>query len=65
MTARDPHDLALELYSRGFTHTRQEAVQLVTENPDGAAFLIGLSHIDREMRHPEDIASIEDWGHAG
>jgi hypothetical protein len=61
---RDPREIALELYSRGFTATRQEATDLVAENPDACTFLLNLPSIDREMRNHHDIASIDEWGHA-
>lgn len=64
LPAPDPAQHALALYARGYTATRQEADDLVAENPDACAFLLSLPKVDREMRHPHDIASIFEWGHA-
>ncbi len=37
-----PHDMAIELYARGYTATRDEAAQLVTDHPDQAAKLLAI-----------------------
>lgn len=62
---RTPESLALELYARGFTNTRVEAHELVAHNPHGARILLGLPPGQREMRHGEDRAHPDEWGHAG
>jgi hypothetical protein len=59
--ARDPSDIAAELYARGFTATREEAATLVDEAPDEVRFLLSLEKIDREMRDPRDRTNGDDW----
>jgi sugar phosphate isomerase/epimerase len=59
--ARDPQDIANELYARGFFASREEALDLVEEAPDGAKLLLDTANIDREMRDPRDRAIGDDW----
>lgn len=65
MDGRDPTNIALELYARGYFHTRDEALTCAKEDPDALRQLVALGYTDREMRHTGDTASITEWGHAG
>jgi hypothetical protein len=64
MDGRARDDIANELYARGFTHTRQEAQDLVAHEPWVVATLLGIPLPGPEMNHHDDRAHPTEWGHA-
>jgi hypothetical protein len=63
-TVHNPHDVALLLYARGFTLSREEAHTLVKDQPDVVATLLGLPD-GWEMLHEDDKAHPSEWGTLG
>lgn len=60
---RTAESLALELYARGFTTSRDEARDLVRTHRYGVELLSKPK--DREMRHGDDKAHQSEWGGVG